>query len=318
MAHESFEDETVAKLLNNHFICIKVDREERPEIDQIYMHVCQLLTGRGGWPLTIIMTPDKQPFFAATYIPKTSKYGMTGLLTLLPKIKKIWDENHEKIMESATEITKRLHHQPQASQQPIDQNLLEKTYDALVTDFDELYAGFGKTQKFPLPHHLLFLLRYWKTTKQPYALTMITDTLEQMRQGGIFDHIGFGFHRYATERTWKIPHFEKMLYDQALLLNVYTEAYLATHNKLFKQTAEEIITYTIRNLQSSSGAFYAAEDADSEGKEGKFYTWTHEELSTILTQDELAIASTVYSIEKEGNVQLEPGRTTENILLFRL
>lgn len=314
MAHESFEDETVAKLLNNHFICIKVDREERPEIDQIYMHVCQLLTGRGGWPLTIIMTPDKQPFFAATYIPKTSKYGMTGLLSLLPEIKKIWDENQEKIKESATEITKRLHHQPSDSQQPLDQHILEKTYEALVTDFDELYGGFGKTQKFPLSHYLLFLLRYFKTSKQSYSLQMVTSTLEQMRQGGIFDHIGFGFHRYATERTWKIPHFEKMLYDQALLLNIYTEAYQLTHNNLFKQTAEEIITYTRRNLQSSTGAFYAAEDADSEGKEGKFYTWTYEELSTHLKREELSILSTVYSVKKEGNVFLDAERTAENIL----
>jgi len=314
MAHESFEDEEVAKMLNNHFVCIKVDREERPEIDQIYMHVCQLLTGRGGWPLTIIMTPDKHPFFAATYIPKTSRYGMTGLLTLLPEIQKIWDENHEKIIESATEITKRLHQQPLVSQKTLDYSILEKTYDALVTDFDELHGGFGKNQKFPLPHHLLFLLRYWKTTKQSYSLKMVTTTLKQMRKGGIFDHIGFGFHRYATERTWKIPHFEKMLYDQALLLNVYTEAYQATQNNVFKQTAEEIITYTTRNLASSHGAFYAAEDADSEGKEGKYYTWTYEELSSHLTSEELQIASTVYSVKKEGNVHLEPGRTTENIL----
>ena len=315
MAHESFEDENVATLLNKHFICIKVDREERPEIDQIYMHVCQLLTGRGGWPLTIIMTPDKKPFFAATYIPKTSRYGMIGLLTLLAEIKKIWDENQEKIMESATEITKRLQQQPPSSQQiKIDQKILEKTYDTLVTDFDKLHGGFGKTQKFPLPHHLLFLLRYWKITKHPYSLKMVTTTLKQMRHGGIFDHIGFGFHRYATERTWKIPHFEKMLYDQALLLNVYTEAYQATQNNVFKQTAEEIITYCIRDLLSSNEAFYAAEDADSEGKEGKFYTWTYEELSTHLTSDELNIASIVYSIKKEGNVHLNADKTTENIL----
>ena len=315
MAHESFEDENVATLLNKHFICIKVDREERPEIDQIYMHVCQLLTGRGGWPLTIIMTPDKKPFFAATYIPKTSRYGMIGLLTLLAEIKKIWDENQEKIMESATEITKRLHHQTPSSQQTkIDQHILGKTYDELVTDFDKLHGGFGKTQKFPLPHHLLFLLRYWKITKHPYSLKMVTTTLKQMRHGGIFDHIGFGFHRYATERTWKIPHFEKMLYDQALLLNVYTEAYQATQNNVFKQTAEEIITYCIRDLLSSNEAFYAAEDADSEGKEGKFYTWTYEELSTHLTSDELKIASTVYSIKNEGNVHLNADKTTENIL----
>ncbi|MBS3749525.1 MAG: thioredoxin domain-containing protein [Candidatus Thermoplasmatota archaeon] len=314
MAHESFEDKEIAKILNNHYVCIKVDREERPEIDQIYMHVCQMLTGRGGWPLTIIMTPDKQPFFAATYLPKKNQYGMNGLLTLLPEIKKIWDENQEKIIESATEITKRLHQQPLVSQQTLDNSILEKTYDALVTDFDELHGGFGKNQKFPLPQHLLFLLGYWKATKQPYSLKMVTTTLKQMRQGGIFDHIGFGFHRYATERTWKIPHFEKMLYDQALLLNVYTEAYQATQNNLFKQTAEEIITYTTRNLTSSHGAFYAAEDADSEGKEGKYYTWTYEELSTHLTSEELKIASLVYSLKKEGNVQLEPGRTTENIL----
>lgn len=314
MAHESFEDENVATLLNKHFICIKVDREERPEIDQIYMHVCQLLTGRGGWPLTIIMTPDKQPFFAATYIPKTSRYGMAGLLTILAEIKKIWDENQEKIMESSTEITKRLHHQTPSSQQKLDQTILERTYDALVTDFDKLHGGFGKTQKFPLPHHLLFLLRYWKTTKNPHSLKMITTTLKQMRHGGIFDHIGFGFHRYATERTWKIPHFEKMLYDQALLLNVYTEAYQATQNNVFKQTAEEIITYAIRDLTSSNEAFYAAEDADSEGKEGKFYTWTYEELNAHLTLDELKIASIVYSVKKEGNVHLDADRTTENIL----
>jgi uncharacterized protein YyaL (SSP411 family) len=315
MAHESFEDKEVAKLLNNNFVNIKVDREERPDIDKIYMNVCQMISGRGGWPLTIIMTPDKEPFFTATYIPKDSRYEMKGMLVLLPEIKKLWENKSSSILKSASEITKAL----QKSSKPSDrkgltEKNLDSAYEQLFNSFDELYSGFGNQPKFPTPHNLLFLLRYYKKSSNSYCLKMVESTLEQMRQGGIYDHIGFGFHRYSTDRKWILPHFEKMLYDQTLLIIAFAETYQATKKQLYKTTAQEIIEYVIRDMTSKEGGFYSAEDADSEGKEGKFYIWDYEELSKILTLEELTIVEKLYSISKYGNFSPEIGyKTNENI-----
>jgi uncharacterized protein len=318
MAHESFEDEEVANLLNKHFICIKVDREERPDIDKLYMNVCQLITGKGGWPLTIIMTHDKKPFFAATYIPKQSRYGMKGLLGLLGEIKNLWENNTPELLKSAREITMVLQRFTQSSEpKELPKSTLETTYYQLLNSFDEINGGFGFQPKFPTPHNLLFLLRYWKRTGDTYPLKMVEITLEHMRRGGIYDHIGFGFHRYSTDETWILTHFEKMLYDQALLIMAYTEAYQATKNQIFKITVEEIIEYVSRDMSSEEGGFYSAEDADSEGEEGKFYMWEYEELQQILTIPEFDLIVTFYNIKKDGNFKPEIGNKQKKNILYQ-
>ena len=303
MAHESFEDTTVAEILNKNFISIKVDREERPDIDNIYMKFCQMITGSGGWPLTIIMTPDKKPFFAATYIPKKGRFGQNGMLEILPKIKKLWDNDKDKLIDSSKEITNNLKIQleNQNEKKIIDKKILDQAYESLLTSYDELHGGFNIAPKFPTPHNLLFLLRYWKKTNTKYALKMVEQTLTDMYQGGIYDHVGYGFHRYSTDRQWILPHFEKMLYDQAMLIIAYTEAYQATKNPLFKKIAREIISYILRDLKSNEGGFYSAEDADSEGVEGKYYTWSYNELQKILTKNEFEIIKKKFIIRKEGN-----------------
>jgi len=303
MAHESFEDTAVAEILNKNFISIKVDREERPDIDNIYMKFCQMITGSGGWPLTIIMTPDKKPFFAATYIPKKGRFGQNGMLEILPKIKKLWDNDKDKLIDSSKEITNNLKIQleNQNEKKIIDKKILDQAYESLLTSYDELHGGFNIAPKFPTPHNLLFLLRYWKKTNTKYALKMVEQTLTDMYQGGIYDHVGYGFHRYSTDRQWILPHFEKMLYDQAMLIIAYTEAYQATKNPLFKKIAREIISYILRDLKSNEGGFYSAEDADSEGVEGKYYTWSYNELQKILTKNEFEIIKKKFIIRKEGN-----------------
>jgi len=308
MAHESFEDKEVAKLLNENFICIKVDREERPDIDKIYMHVCQLINGRGGWPLTILITPDKKPFFAATYIPKETGYGMKGLLELIPEIKNIWENNINELLKSADKITTTLQKFAKENKgQEFSKAILDTTYNQLLNSFDEIYGGFGSQPKFPTPHNLIFLLRYWKRTGNKYALKMVETTLEHMRRGGIYDHIGFGFHRYSTDNKWILPHFEKMLYDQSLLIMAYTEAYQATKKQVFKKTAEGIIDYVLRDMTSKEGGFYSADDADSEGEEGKFYIWDYYELKQILTPHEFDFIIRYYNIKKDGNFRPEAG-----------
>ena len=315
MAHESFEDTVIAALLNKNFICIKVDREERPDIDSIYMSVCQMMTGQGGWPLTLFLTPEKKPFFAGTYIPKNSRFGMTGLTDLLPRITRYWQERRKDLITSADEITAGLHQEQETDNRSIPDNaLFNLGYEELVLRFDAEYGGFGRAPKFPTPHNILFLLRFWKRTGNKRALTMVKKTLREMRLGGIFDQVGGGFHRYSTDAQWHVPHFEKMLYDQALLIMVYTEAYQATHNPEFRKTAEEIITYTIRELTSPDGAFYSAEDADSAGGEGAFYLWTAGEMEKILGKEDTIRAARIFNVIQSGNY---PDTTTgigQNIL----
>ncbi|MCK9424605.1 MAG: thioredoxin domain-containing protein [Ignavibacteriaceae bacterium] len=316
MEKESFEDEEIAGLMNKSFISIKVDREERPDIDAVYMAVCQVLTGSGGWPLTILMTPDKKPFFAGTYFPKESKYGRTGLKDLLPKIEKYWKNERQDLLASANQIT-------DAMQQTTDSRF-GKDFTSSIMDlafrqyrerFDHQFGGFGNAPKFPTPHNLLFLLRYFHRTKNNEALEIVTKTLTEMRKGGMFDQIGFGFHRYSTDRQWLVPHFEKMLYDQAMLMLAFTEAFQVTGNELFKQTVYEIYEYIDRELTSSNGAFFSAEDADSEGEEGKFYLWRTEEIRKILGKD-ADLFINVFQVKEEGNF-LEPFKGEnhgENIL----
>lgn len=302
MEKESFEDEEVAKLMNDNFISIKVDREERPDIDGIYMSVCQMITGGGGWPLTIIMTPDKKPFFAGTYFPKYNRFNRIGMLELVPRIGEVWKTKRKDIEKSADEITVSVKHSSRTQDfEKLDESVFRKSFSDFEKRFDKDFGGFGTAPKFPSPHNLIFLLRFWKRFDEPKALEMVEQTLKQMRWGGIYDHIGFGFARYSTDKKWIVPHFEKMLYDQALLSLTYTETFLVTKNHFYKNVAVEILEYILRDMTHPEGGFFSAEDADSEGEEGKFYLWYAEELRNILDKDELDIALKMFNVEEDGN-----------------
>jgi uncharacterized protein YyaL (SSP411 family) len=302
MEHESFEHPLVAALMNEAFINIKVDREERPDIDQVYMTVCQMLTGSGGWPLTIIMSPDKEPFYAATYIPRESRYGRIGMLDLVPRVSKLWRTDRDGIRGTTQQIVDALARtEGRTSAGDLDPVAIENAFNQFTGRYDATRGGFGSAPKFPSPHNLIFLTRYWQRTGNRHALAMVSKTLEEMRLGGVYDHIGFGFHRYSTDAQWLVPHFEKMLYDQAMLINAYTEAWLATGNPVFERTVREIATYALRDMTSPAGAFYSAEDADSEGEEGLFYLWTTAELEEILGEEDAAFAAEVWNLSEGGN-----------------
>jgi len=302
MEHESFADEEVARLLNQTFVCIKVDREERPDIDQVYMTVCQMLTGAGGWPLTILMTPDKRPFFAATYIPKQTRFGRIGMLDLIPQVRDAWHGRRTQVVRSAEQITAHLLQvSTGAGDGGRDIDLVENAWRELANRYDPEHGGFGSAPKFPAPHNLIFLLRYWHRSGAGQALEMVDRTLLEMRRGGLWDHIGHGFHRYSTDREWLVPHFEKMLYDQAMLALAYTEAFQATGSAEHARTARQTLDYVLRRMTSADGAFFSAEDADSEGKEGKFYLWTLAEVRAALSEDDAALAAAVWNLSTEGN-----------------
>ncbi|MFC1991805.1 thioredoxin domain-containing protein [Chloroflexota bacterium] len=308
MAHESFENAEVAGLMNETFVSVKVDREERPDIDMIYMTVCQMMTGSGGWPLTIIMTPDKEPFFATTYIPRETRFGNIGLLELIPRIQQLWSTRQSEVLNSASQIKTAL--QQTTSNTPgkeLGEAELSNAYQQLEQRFDDQHGGFGSAPKFPTPHNIFFLLRYWKRTGSAKALDMVEKTLQAMRHGGIYDHVGFGFHRYSTNSHWLVPHFEKMLYDQALLATAYTEAYQATGKEEYGRTANEIFNYVLRDMQFPEGGFYSAEDADSEGEEGKFYVWTLSEIREVLSDAEVDLTAKVFNILESGNFTSEVG-----------
>lgn len=301
MEHESFENEAVAKLMNETFVCVKVDREERPDVDQVYMTVTQAMTGQGGWPMTIIMTADRKPFFAGTYIPRESKYGRAGMVDFIPHIAKLWKTDRAHLMEMSDYITTELQKLgAERSGGDPDVKLLEAAFHEFDQRFDERRGGFSERPKFPVPHNLSFLLRYHQATGNKRALEIVEKTLTEMRLGGIYDHVGFGFHRYSTDENWLVPHFEKMLYDNALQAIVYTEAWQVTGKPLYRQTAREILAYVERDMTSPDGGFYSAEDADSEGEEGKFYLWTNAEVHAILGADADKFLS-LYNFEVGGN-----------------
>lgn len=316
MAHESFEDPEVAGLMNEVFVSVKVDREERPDIDGVYMTVCQALTGSGGWPLSIIMTPDKEPFFAATYIPKETRFGRIGMLELVPRIREMWLTRKSEVLESVGQITATLSRTVTKPGQVPGEQELQLAYDQLSIRYDADEGGFGTAPKFPTPHNLLFLLRYWRRTGNEDALSMVEKTLGAMRRGGIYDHIGYGFHRYSTDANWLVPHYEKMLYDQALLAIAYIEAYQAIGKEEYARTAREIFSYVLRDMTSPEGGFYSAEDADSEGEEGKFYLWTAGEIKQALPGTEADLAMKVFNTNKDGNYldEVSGSKTGKNIL----
>lgn len=320
MEKESFEDFEVANILNEYFISIKVDREERPDVDSIYMTTCQMMTGRGGWPLSIFLTPDKKPFFAGTYFPKDNRYGRMGFKELLLKIADVWKNNSQEIIQSANEITSSLKNiYDKSSYSKIDTSILHKAFKSFEKNFDNQFGGFGTAPKFPSPHNLTFLLRYSFLFESDVAQQMAIKTLQAMRNGGIYDHIGFGFHRYSTDQKWLVPHFEKMLYDQASLIIAYSELYQVTKNDLYKKTVYQIIEYLTHKMQNDLGGFYSAEDADSEGVEGKFYVWSYDEIKGLLSNQQFLIAEKFFSILREGNYfdEISHRNTGKNILHVR-
>ena len=302
MEEEVFNDPEMAKLMNELFISIKVDREERPDIDKLYMTVSQMMTGHGGWPLNIIMTPDKKPFFTSSYIPKESKYGRMGMMSLLPRIRDVWASRRDEVVNQADKITNLLQQTTNgASGGELDKSTLIAAYKELENSYDEENGGFEAAPKFPRPHSMLFLLRQWKRTGNQRALEMVENVLTSIRRGGIYDQIGYGVHRYSTDEKWLVPHFEKMLYDQAMLSMAYTEAYQATGKEEYRRTAEEIFSYILRDMTAKEGGFLTAEDADSEGEEGLFYLWEKDEIQKVLTGEEAELIMKVFNIEEEGN-----------------
>ncbi len=317
MAHESFEDEGVARLLNDHFVPVKVDREERPDVDDFYMTACQAMTGQGGWPLTIVATPSGEPFFAATYLPRVGRGGRPGLVQVLERLAEVWRSRREEVREGAaraTDVLRRVSGGEPGGE--LDLAELDAGYRGFEARFDERYGGFGSAPKFPSPHVLLFLLRYGQRTGQERATDMVLRTLDAMRGGGIFDQAGFGLHRYSTDARWLVPHFEKMLYDQALFALACLEAGVASAEPRFGRVAGEVLTYVVRDLRSPAGGFHSAEDADSEGGEGAFYTWTLDQVEEALGREEAALARRAFGLQRRGNFAEEAGGgfTGRNIL----
>ncbi len=313
MEHESFEDNEVATVMNAHFIAVKVDREERPDIDNVFMKACRALGKRGGWPLTIMMSADKIPFFAGTYFPKTSRFGREGMMELIPRIGEEWRNGRNGLLDAGKKVLARI--KPRVSNRSgadLDESVLAKGFSQLSRSVDSVNGGFGKAPKFPTPHRLSFLLRYWRRSGDPVALKIVEQTLQSMRRGGIYDHIGFGFHRYSTDANWLVPHFEKMLYDQAMLVIAFVEAYQATGKTEYADTARDVLDYVLRDMTDAKGGFYSAEDADSEGVEGKFNVWSADEVRKVLGGDaDLFIEA--YNIFPGGNFKNPHTPPTTNI-----
>lgn len=311
MAHESFEDKKTAEILNNNFISIKVDREERPDIDSVYMSVCQAFTGSGGWPMSIFMTWDKKPFFAGTYFPPHARYGMPGFTELLKTIAQKWNSNKNELIDSAEEIINHLKNTSFYKNTQTDSDQIQQAIEIFEHTFDGTHGGFGNAPKFPAPHNLLFLMIYAKNYDNPKALKMAEKTLLQIRKGGIFDHIGYGFSRYSTDKFYLAPHFEKMLYDNALLIIAYAAAYHITGDKIYLDTAEKTAEYILREMTNDDGGFYSAQDADSEDVEGKYYTFSLKEITYLLGEDKGNEFAKVFDITQNGNFE---GMNIPNLL----
>jgi len=313
MERESFENEEIAGILNEHFICIKVDREERPDLDEIYMTAVQLMTGSGGWPLSVWLTPDLEPFFGGTYFPPENRWGRVGFGKILQQIIQIWQNRRGDVLQSANQITASLNqiNQVQSVDTQLDQSLWKSAFKSAEQRFDERHGGFGGAPKFPQAMELSFLLRYYFHTGEKRALAMVEKSLKGMANGGIYDHLGGGFHRYSTDERWLVPHFEKMLYDNALLSLTYLEAYQITKKSDYAEIAQSTLDYVLREMTSPEGGFYSSQDADSEGEEGKFYVWRREEIENTLGEADSRIFCDVYGVSNEGNWE------SKNILYLR-
>jgi uncharacterized protein len=311
MGRESFEDGEAAAALNEAFICIKVDREERPDVDTVYMAACQMVSGRGGWPLNVILTPDKKPFFAGTYLPKRTRFGRTGLIELCTQIQALWKTDPKRVLDAADGISGQLGQAFAFSSDSggeMNFRSLDQAFTQISRSYDPQYGGFDSAPKFPMPHRLLFLLRHHHRTGETHALEMVSRTLSAMYQGGLWDHVGFGFHRYSTDQRWLLPHFEKMLYDQALLAMAYLEAYQVSRNDLFSRIAQEIFEYVLRDMTHPQGGFYTAEDADSEGVEGKFYVWPQDTFEKVVGAAESIPWNEIFNLRPDGNFIDEAAR----------
>ncbi len=304
MERESFEDEVLAKFLNAHFVSIKVDREERPDVDKIYMTAAQAMGQQGGWPLNVFLTPDLKPFYAGTYFPPEPRYGRPSFLQVLQQLAQIWQHRAAEVQESANGIHQQLRDMMNSrptNQHNLDPKLLPKAASAFKAEYDKQNGGFGVAPKFPRPSQPAFLLQYGHQQKDSEAVKMVLHTCEAMAKGGMNDQIGGGFARYSVDSKWLVPHFEKMLYDNAQLVHLYLDAGLITGGTNHFDTARAILSYVLRDMTHPSGGFFSAEDADSEGKEGKFYCWTQTELASFLNEDELKVAIKYYGITPEGN-----------------
>ncbi|HEY6282579.1 MAG TPA: thioredoxin domain-containing protein [Nitrososphaerales archaeon] len=306
MREESFENENTASLINKNFIPIKVDREERPEVDAYYMGAVQALTGGGGWPLTVFLTPDLKPFYGGTYFPPEPRYGMPGFPQLLEFVSNLWKEKRTEVLANSLEVAKAISTGTTAEPGELRKTVLDEGYSVLVSSFDQERGGFGGPPKFPLPNASAFLLRYYKRTGKELALRSVLKTLDEMLAGGIRDHIGGGFHRYSTDRTWLVPHFEKMLYDNALLAKLYAEAYQITRKKEYAEVVRETIAWITGEMKDRGGGFYSAQDADTTQGEGVFYTWTPEEIADALGPKDAAYFDALYGVTNTGNFE---GRT---------
>ncbi len=304
MERESFTNERISKIMNEHFVSIKVDREQRPDVDNVYMTAVQMMTGSGGWPLSVFLTPEGKPFYGGTYFPPKGMYGRPGFDTLLLAIADAWKNKRSELLESAEKVSSILRQASEVTgKEALSIDILNKSYLYLKQIFDSTYRGFGSAPKFPQPTNLSMLLSYWHRTGDKAALAMVENTLEAMANGGIYDHLGGGFHRYSTDSRWLVPHFEKMLYDQALLSKVYVQAYQISGKEDYAEVAREIFDYVLRDMTDSKGGFYSAEDADSEGKEGLFYVWEPKEIDKVLGAKNARIFNEYYGITSEGNFE---------------
>ncbi len=318
MEKESFENETIARLLNDSFISIKVDREERPDLDEIYMTAVQLLTGSGGWPMSVFLTPELKPFYGGTYFPPEERFGRPGFGSLLRQIAKVWSQQREELNESAGQITEALRQHaagPSASTRAITPSLLDQAAESLGKNFDRHHGGFGGAPKFPASQSIMLLLRHARRTGSEKSLRMATHTLDRMAYGGLYDQLAGGFHRYSVDERWLVPHFEKMLYDNGQLAQVYIEAWQHTGNAHYERVVREILTYTEERMTDAGGAFFSTEDADSEGEEGKFYVWQQDELLKELGETDGRLFSSYFNVREEGNfASHEPYHEGQNIL----
>ena len=304
MEKESFEDYETAEVMNKNFICIKVDREERPDLDSVYMKAVQAMTGSGGWPMTVFLTPQGKPFYGGTYFPPEPRHGMPSFRNLLNSLSEAYKNHRERIEDSATELLDRL--QPNVSKQSsgdISHIVLKSAFINLNDRFDDIYGGFSRAPKFPQPMLLEFLLRFHLRDNNSVSLKMVEKTLTKMANGGIYDHIGGGFHRYSVDSTWLVPHFEKMLYDNAQLARLYLHAYQLTRNDLYRSVVEDILNYIIREMTHPLGGFYSTQDADSEGHEGKFYVWSFDEIKSVLGGKHGEVIAKYFGITKQGNFE---------------